>query len=101
MSETASLLSKVRNYLDVTWVDAELDQKLTDIIGRGTAYLDRLAGFALDYTARSDAMQLLLDYCRYVRSDAFELFQRNFIHELNALQLDGGAPVEEPTEPVV
>ena len=90
MAMPDGMLTAVRNYLDITWADAEGDTKLTGIIGRGIAYIDRIAGRAQDYTVPGSAQALLYDYCRYARSNALEDYQRNFLHELNALQLSEG-----------
>lgn len=80
------LLDAVRNYLDITWTDAEGDIKLTGIIERGMKYLDAAAGEELDYSAEDKPRELLMDYCRYVRSNALHEFQVNYLPELLSLQ---------------
>ena len=80
------LLAAVRNYLDITWTDASGDTKLTGIIHRGMAYLDSVAGEALDYAVEDKPRELLFDYCRYVRSNALDEFQKNYLPELLTLQ---------------
>lgn len=87
MSLPEGLLKDVRGYLDITWVDAATDEKLTGIIERGIKYIDRVAGSALDYIVNDKPKELLLDYCRYARSNALELFQTNYLHELLSLQI--------------
>lgn len=86
-----ALLPKVRNFLDITWEEAALDEKLTGIIGRGIAYIDRIAGRKQTYADNTPAMGLLLNYCLYEQSNQLSEFQRNYLHELNALQLDEGS----------
>ena len=81
------LLDAVRNYLDITWTDAEGDIKLTGIIARGMKYLDAAAGEELDYSAEDKPRELLMDYCRYVRSNALHEFQVNYLPELLTLQI--------------
>lgn len=81
------LLAAARNYLDITWKDAEGDKKLSGILARGMKYLDGIAGEALDYAAEDAPRALLLDYARYIRSGAFDDFQTNYLHELLALQM--------------
>lgn len=81
------LLEAVRNYLDVSWVDADGDTKLTGIIARGMKYLDSAAGKTLDYTIEDKPRELLMDYCRYVRSNALDEFQTNYLSELLSLQI--------------
>lgn len=81
------LFEDVKNYLDITWKDPEGDKKLTGIIMRGMAYINRIAGAALDYTAEDQPRELLMDYCRYVRSNALDEFQTNYLSELLTLQM--------------
>jgi len=88
MTATPELLDAVRNYLDITYVDDAGDAKLSGIIARGMAYLDRVAGEPLDYSVEGIARQLLFDFCRYVRAGAFEDFARNYQSELIGLQID-------------
>lgn len=90
MAVNTELLAAVRNYLDITYDDEAGDVKLAGIIARGQKYLNRVAGETIDYTEEDDARQLLFDYCRYVRSGAFEDFARNFQSELIALQNSRG-----------
>lgn len=80
------LLIAVRNYLDITWVDPAGDAKLSGIIVRGMKYIDSVAGETLDYTAEDKPRELLMDYCRYARSNALNEFQTNYLHELISLQ---------------
>lgn len=82
------LLEATKNYLDITWTgDTAGDEKLSGIIDRGMAYIDSLAGAEMDYTIESKPRELLFDYCRYVRSNALDEFQANYIHELLSLQI--------------
>lgn len=81
------LLEDVRLYLDITWEDVDTDKKLTGIIERGIKYIDRLAGATLDYTVEDKPKELLLDYCRYVRSNALSEFMNNYLSEILTLQM--------------
>ena len=81
------LLLEVKNYLDITWEDDAGDTKLSGIIARGMKYIDGVAGEAMDYTVDDKPKELLLDYVRYVRSNALDEFQINYLHELLSLQI--------------
>lgn len=83
-----ALLDEVKNYLDITWQDNQTDLKLAGIIERGKKYLNRIAGNELDFDADDKPKELLFDYCRYVRSNALEIFQQNYLHELLSLQIN-------------
>lgn len=82
------LLDSVKNYLDVTWVDASTDQKLAEMIGGGMRYLNRVAGETLDYTTSGDGRTLLFEYVRYARDSAMDVFENNYQSLIVALQND-------------
>ncbi|WP_139905619.1 hypothetical protein [Clostridium thermarum] len=87
MALPEGLLEDVKNYLDITWNDEATEKKLTGIIERGMKYINSVAGEELDYSKEEKPKELLLDYCRYVRSNALEQFQSNYLHELLSLQI--------------
>ena len=64
-----------------------VDIKLLGIIARGMKYLNNIAGAELDYTVEEKPRELLFDYCRYVRSNALDEFQNNYLPELLTLQI--------------
>ena len=82
-----TLLDALKNYLDITWDDAALDEKLSGILVRGKAYLNNAAGEELDYDAEDKPRELLFDYVRYARSGALNEFMPNYLHELTTLQI--------------
>lgn len=84
-----ALLEEVRNYLDITWEDDPGDKKLLGILKRGQQYLEKRAGGPLDFTKEGDPKALLFEYARYVRSDALDEFQGNYLHELLVLRFAG------------
>ena len=86
MALPIGLLNAVRNYLDITWADDAGDEKLSGIVARGMKYLDGVAGETLDYMTEDKPRELLMDYCRYVRSNALDEFQQNYLPELLTLQ---------------
>lgn len=84
---TPELLAAVKNYLDITWEDTATDDKLTGIISRGIAYIDRHAGSTLDYSIEDNPRALLMDYCRYAWSNALDEFSINYLPEILALEI--------------
>ena len=85
---TEELLNAAKNYLDITYTDTEVDQKLRGILSRGMRYIEKRAGTTLDFeTEGNDERALLFDYAMYVRSGALSEFERNYLHELTALRL--------------
>ena len=94
-----ALLDEVKNYLDITWDDNETDLKLNGMIERGKKYLNRVAGKELDFETEDKPKELLFDYCRYVRSNALEMFQQNYLHELLSLQIESEVDAYEAENP--
>ena len=72
----AALLADVKDYLGITWSDD--DAKIRGIIASGEAYLDRVRGAAANYTEDGLPRTLLLDYCRYMRDNALDVFENNY-----------------------
>lgn len=101
MALPTGLLEAVRNYLDITWDDDAGDEKLSGIIARGIVYIDDIVGAAMDYTLEEKPRELLFDYCRYVRSNALNEFQKNYLHELLALQISEEVKAYELANPNV
>lgn len=88
MAVNAELIQDVKNYVDITWeLDKAGESKLAGIIVRGMNYIDSIAGEKLDYTLDETQKALLLDYVRYVRSNALDEFQANYKSELLSLQI--------------
>lgn len=83
-----NLLNDIRNYLDITWEDSEGDKKLSGIIQRGIKYIDYIAGIQLDYEVEDKPRELLFDYVMYVRSNALNEFQSNYLHKILSLQIE-------------
>lgn len=100
MALPEGLLDAVRNYLDITWEDNAGDEKLSGIVARGIKYIDSVAGAAQDYITDDKPRELLMDYCRYVRSNALNEFQANYLPELLSLQIreEVAAYAEETAE---
>ena len=92
------LLYDVKNWLDITWDDDATDGKVSELIASGMAYLedngfatsyfetaeeaarylDGKLGEAGDYTADGLPRTLLLEYCRYGRDHALDVFENNY-----------------------
>lgn len=82
------LLSDVKSYLHITWIDENTEKNLTGFINRGMKRLQDIAGASLDFTIEDLPRSLLFDYCRYANSQALEVFEKNFESELLELNLN-------------
>lgn len=85
---SSGLLGDVENFLDVTWHDEATDAKYVALITSGMAYLNKKAGVELDYLADGDGRTLLMEYVRYGRDAALDVFETNYLHLLLAMQTD-------------
>lgn len=82
----SGLLDDVKNHLNITWDDDATDKKLSGIIASGMSYIDIKAGVDMDYTIDGLARTLLLEYARYMRDDALDVFENNYRMMLLSLQ---------------
>ena len=72
------LLSDVKNYLNITWDDDATDSKVSGLIASGMVYLNAKYGEEADYTADSMPRTLLMEYVRYARDSALDVFENNY-----------------------
>lgn len=72
------LLEDVKNYLNITWDDEATDRKVRGLIAAGAAYLDLKRGAPADYEADGLPRSLLMDYVRYGRDEALDVFEANY-----------------------
>ncbi len=101
MTETEKkdkLLEDILNELDITFNNEAFNKKIAAIMKRGKDYLNDKFGSEIDYTKDGQAMELLVSYCRYGRSNAIEQFKHDFAPELTALALRGAMEVKEESE---
>lgn len=82
----AELLSDVKNYLDVTWDDEAVDKKISGLIAAGTQYLDGKLGETGKYTRDGLPRTLLMEYVRYARDSALDVFENNYQSMILAMQ---------------
>ena len=80
------LLDDVKNYLNITWEDEATDQKIGGLIASGMVYLDAKYGSTADYTADRMPRTLLMEYVRYARDSALDVFESNYLSMLHGMQ---------------
>ena len=94
-----SLLADVKNNLDITWNDPETDKKVFGWVQAGIHYLNSRTGEPLDYVTGSDEWALLMDYTRYARDGALDVFEGNYLHLILSLQTERRLRREEAAVP--
>lgn len=72
------LLADVKNYLNITWDDEATDAKVSGLIAAGMVYLNAKYGEDADYTADGMPRTLLMEYVRYARDSALDVFENNY-----------------------
>lgn len=72
------LLADVKNYLNITWEDEATDTKVSGLIASGMVYLNLKYGEEADYTADGMPRTLLMEYVRYARDSALDVFENNY-----------------------
>ena len=82
-----SLLEACRNFLDITWSDADGDRKLAGMLARGERRLEQVAGGPLTFEAEGPARELLFNYVMYDREGKLHEFFDNYLSELLNLQI--------------
>ena len=74
----AALLADVKNYLNITWDDVATDAKIRGLIASAAAYLDGKLGGQPNYEADGMPRTLLMEYVRYARDSALDVFESNY-----------------------
>ena len=80
------LLTDVKAALDITWPDDATENKLRGIIAGGMVYINDKYGETADYTADGYPRILLMEYCRYARDGALDVFENNYQSMILAMQ---------------
>lgn len=80
------LLSDVKNFLDITWGDEAVDNKISGLIQSGIVYLNSKYGEEADYSVPGIPRTLLLEYVRYARDYASDVFENNYMAMILGMQ---------------
>lgn len=82
----AGLLDDVKNYLNITWDDEATDAKISGLVASGMVYLNSKYGDYADYTSDGMPRTLLMEYVRYARDSALDVFENNYQSMLLGMQ---------------
>ena len=77
-------LESLKNYLNITYEDEDIDRKLTAILVRADKYVRSRTAEEPTEELTEVEEQLVYDTCRYIFNDAFEDFESNFMSLLTA-----------------
>lgn len=84
----AALLADVKNYLNITWDDQATDDKIRGLIASASMYIDNKAGSSQDYLSDGYPRTILMEYVRYARDEALDVFENNYAHLIIAMQTE-------------
>lgn len=82
----AALLIDVKRHLCITWEDEATDSRIRGYIAGGIAYLDGKRGEPADYTQYGLPRTLLMEYVRYARDCALDVYEANYRALILAMQ---------------
>lgn len=82
----AQLLADVKNYLNITWNDEATDAKVCGLIASGAVYVDSKCGGVQDYSEDGFPRTILMEFCRYARDEALDVFENNYTALILAAQ---------------
>lgn len=81
------MLEDLKNYLNITWEDDDIDKKLNNLIEESERSLNRIFGVDIDYSDNLEARELLFNRIRYAYNNALEYFETNFSKEILRISL--------------
>lgn len=81
------MLDELKNYLNISWQDELIDNKLTQLVNESKAVLNHLMGIDLDYEQDQEAKELLFNRVRYAYNNALDEFEKNFAQVILRKQL--------------
>lgn len=93
-----ALLDVILNDLDITSNDDMTKKKIERNMDSGAAYLEDKFGMEIDFEKDKIALDLLISYCRYGRSNAIEQFPNDFKSDLTAFALRGALKKQEEAQ---
>lgn len=99
---TQRILPDVKSCLDITWDDPGTDRKISGWTQAGINYLDSRAGEQMEYARGSSEWALLMEFVRYARDGALDVFESNYLHLILSMQTErrliresGAIPAEQ------
>ena len=83
------LLADVKNYLNITWNDEATDSKIRSLIASAAFYLEGKGVGPLDFETDGMPRTLLMEYVRYARAEALDVFENNYLSLILDMQNEG------------
>ena len=92
------MLEDIKKYLNISWEDDLIDEKLKELINQSKTSIKALGGVEVDFDKDTIAKELLFNRVRYAYNNSLEYFEENFHPEILRWQLmKGVGEVEQET----
>lgn len=75
---TPELLDDVKIHINITWQDETTDKKIRGLIAAGMVYINSKYGEEANYEKDGMPRTLLMEYVRYARDGALDVFENNY-----------------------
>lgn len=89
------MIEKLKQYLNISWEDDELDKKLINLLEQSKNALTSLMGVNINFEEDKELEELLFNRVRYSYNNSLEYFEENFKSEILRLQLQKGVEALE------
>ena len=89
------MIEKLKQYLNISWEDDELDKKLINLLEQSKNALTSLMGVSINFEEDEELEELLFNRVRYSYNNSLEYFEENFKSEILRLQLQKGVEALE------
>lgn len=83
------MIEKLKKYLNITWEDDDIDNRLEELLEQSKTSLNSLIGVELDYEDK-ELEELLFNRVRYAYNNSIEYFEENFHSQILRIQLIKG-----------
>ena len=88
MDIPTGLLKHIKTRVGITWDDNATDESLRGIVEEGIEYIENKRGAPSDFEVAGAPRRILVEYCRYARADALDVFEANYLTQIIAMQND-------------
>ena len=83
------MIEKLKKYLNLTWEDDDIDNRLKELLEQSKTSLNSLIGVELDYEDK-ELEELLFNRVRYAYSNSIEYFAEDCHSQILRMQLIKG-----------
>lgn len=89
------MLEEIKKYLNISWEDDLIDEKLIELIDQSKSSITSLGGVEINFDEDTVARELLFNRVRYAYNNSLEYFEENFHSEILRWQLMKGVEENE------